>query len=111
MTDAGRSDGLDGGMMLRPEGLILADEAPELVMAADLPGTRVVDHHVARPDRFELAAGTGLQDIEVLADGIRLRSGPRLLACQLDSTHEVWKPRHRISLVRRNTTGLPMPRE
>jgi hypothetical protein len=95
-------DGLDPGVVIGHPGLILADELPQVPVAADLPGARVVDHHLARPRRLKTVAVAPVQRGEELPDRIGLARGAGLLARQLHGADEVRKPRH-------GDTTLPHP--
>ena len=80
-------------------GLILADEPPQLLVAADLAGAGIVDHHLARPHGLQSVGVTFVQCGEVLGDWISLTGGASLPAHQLHGTGEFRKPRHRNPFV------------
>jgi hypothetical protein len=82
-------------MALGQPGLILADEPPQLLVAADLACAGVVDHHLARPHSLQSAGVTFVQRGEVLRDRISLVCGASLPACQLHGAGEFRKPRQR----------------
>ena len=75
-ADARRSHRLNGRVELRQPRLVVADELPKLVMAPDLTGAGVVDHHFAWPHRFQVVTGAALQDTEVLRNRISLSTRP-----------------------------------
>jgi hypothetical protein len=75
-------------------GLTPPNELPQLPVASNLAGVRVVDHHVARPHLFQSAGIASVQRGEVLPDRIGPTFDPSLAAHHLRSTGEFWKPRH-----------------
>src|SRR5215475_6252760 len=87
-------DGLDPGVVIGHPGLILADEVPQLLVAADLAGAGVVNHHLARPRGLEDVAVAPVQRGEELPDRISVARGAGLLARQLYGAGEIRKPRH-----------------
>jgi hypothetical protein len=91
--DAG-GDGLDTSAAFGQCGLTLPDEAPQLPVASDLAGVRVVDDHLARPHVLQSAGISSVQRGEVLPDRISPSIGPSLPAYHLGSTGEFRKPRH-----------------
>ena len=90
----GGGHGLDTGVPLGQPGLILADEPPQLPVAADLACAGVIDHHLARPHSLQGVGVTLVQRGEVLRDRISLACGASLPARQLHRAGEVRKPRH-----------------
>ncbi len=93
-ADNGGGHGFDTGVALGQPGLILADEPPQLLVAADLARAGVVDHYLPRPHSLQSAGVTFVQCGEVLRDRISLACGTGLPARQLQSTGEIRKPRH-----------------
>jgi hypothetical protein len=75
-------------------GEIPLDELAHLPVTADLAGARVVDHHLARPCRLQVASVTVVQGSEVLPDRVGAARLARLLARQRRGTGEFREPRH-----------------
>jgi hypothetical protein len=75
-------------------GLILTDEPPQLLVAPDLAGAGVIDHHLTGPHILQGASVTFVQRGEVPPDRISLTRGASLPAHQLHGIGEVPKPRH-----------------
>ena len=93
-ADDGGGHGLDTGMALGQPGLILADEPPQLLVAADLARAGIIDHHLARPRSLQKVGVTFVQRGEVLRNRISPTCGTSLPARQLHGTGELRKPRH-----------------
>jgi hypothetical protein len=82
------------GLALRQEGSALPDEPTQMSVATDLPGARVVDHHVRGPRRLKIVRVPAVQGVDVLSDRVSLTGCTSLLSRQLHGTDEVRKPRH-----------------
>jgi hypothetical protein len=63
---------LDPGVLLGQPGFVLADELPQVSVAADLTGPGVVDDHLPGPHGLQRAGVTVVQRGEVLPDRISL---------------------------------------
>jgi hypothetical protein len=81
-------------LVLGEQGLTPRDELPQLLVASDLAGARVVHHHLALPHVLQGACIASVQRGDVLPDRIGLTCGASLPAHQLERTDEVRKPRH-----------------
>ena len=93
-ADDGGGHGLGTGVQPGQPGLVLADEPPQLPVAADLARAGIVDHHLAGPHGLQGVGVTLVQCGEVLRDRISLTCDASLPAGQLHGTGEVRKPRH-----------------
>ena len=71
---------LDPCVALGQPGLILKDEPPQLLVAADLAGAGVVDDHLAGPHALQGVSVTFVQRGEVLPHRISLTCGASLPA-------------------------------
>jgi len=94
-----RGHRLDPGTAPGQPGLIGADEPPQLPVAADLARARIINRHLTRPHRLQVAAITVVQRGEVLPHRIRPARRPGLPARQLHRTDKIRKPRHRNHLL------------
>ena len=108
--DHGLPVGRGGGHGLRPPvhpgqpQLVLADEVPDVPVPADLAGPRIVDHHLARPGRLQVA-GVGLvQRGDVVPDRIGVARPAGLQPGQFHGAGELRKPRHLGSFSRQQPT-------
>ena len=67
-------------LALGEPGLIVADELAQLPVAVHLAGVGLVDHHLARPYRFQRTGVAVVQGGEVLGDRISQTGGVGLLS-------------------------------
>jgi hypothetical protein len=82
------------GVTVGQPGPVATHKLPQLPVAPDLPGARVINNHLARPHNLQSVRVTLIECVQVRRHGVSQTGVPSLVARQLGGVGKVREPGH-----------------